>query len=114
MIGGAIESSNRTRRTALVRTGRRGGHAACYEEGGEDADAEVGLVWRERARGPTAGASAGNSSNLLWIRTQAMCQLVIIPEQKRVVRIYGCGDYYRKVDHSEGAIWSFSRLLLQK
>ena len=49
MIGGAIESSDRTQRTALVRTGRRGGHAACEEhgEGGEDADAEVGLVWGE-------------------------------------------------------------------
>ena len=60
MIGGAIESSDRTRSTALVRAGRRGGHAACeeYGDGGEDTDAEVGWFGERGGSGPTAGASS--------------------------------------------------------
>ena len=100
MFGGAIEYCGHGETRSLARADRRGGRAACeeYGDGGEDTDAEVGLCGEREGSGPTAGASAGNRSNLLWIRTQAMCQLVIIPEQRRVVHIYGCSDYYRKVD----------------
>ena len=53
MFGGAVES-NWTRRNALAYADRISGRAACEEycDGGEDADAEVGL-FGERACGPT-------------------------------------------------------------
>ena len=64
MFGGADESNIvDTEKRARSRADRRGGNAACKEhgDGGEDADAEVGLVWRgERAAALQLEHLAGN------------------------------------------------------